>query len=83
MSEKQIEFRHQVSAVLRSGLANWDCLERHPVGEAQRANIAAAARSAPPISRRISLPVDLDVFLAAAMGNRDHDADTDQNRDSD
>jgi hypothetical protein len=30
-----------------------------------------------------SLPVDLDVLFAAAMGDGDHDADADQNRDPD
>jgi hypothetical protein len=30
-----------------------------------------------------SLPIDLDVFFAAAMRDRDHDADADQYRDSD
>jgi hypothetical protein len=33
--------------------------------------------------KTISLPVDLDVFFAAAMGDGNHDADADQNRDSD
>src|ERR1700676_3447245 len=36
----------------------------------------------PPASNR-SLPVDLDVFFAAAVGDRDHDADADHDRDTD
>jgi hypothetical protein len=36
-------------------------------------------------SRRLnrSLPVDLDIFFAAAMGDGNHDANADQDRDSD
>jgi hypothetical protein len=41
----------------------------------------AARRLLPRWNR--SLPVDLDVFFAAAIGDRNHDAEADHDRDSD